>query len=176
MTMLHLDHTSSIETVENYISSLTSAIQTTITQKVKTIQVKPHTIGWVRGGCVRACVCIFWIGGKIICLSFLLWDIRVSSAFLKFYSAAKSDFEICWRYFESPFLIRSFSGQLKIYRCLFYFRYLCGLLFWDLENSLHERKVRYLIIKYSNCALLLLGNNLFVRRRTYTIGITQMAH
>ena len=45
MTKLHLDYTSSIETIDNYTSTLTSVIQTTITQNVPQIEVKTHSTG-----------------------------------------------------------------------------------------------------------------------------------
>ena len=43
MTKLHLDHTSSIETIDNYTSTLTSIIQTTITQNIPQAEVKTHS-------------------------------------------------------------------------------------------------------------------------------------
>ena len=45
MTKLHLDHTSTIETIDNFTSTLTSTIQNTITTKVKSIEIKQHQIG-----------------------------------------------------------------------------------------------------------------------------------
>ena len=42
ITKLHFDHTSSTETIDNYTSTLTSVIQTTIIQNVPQIEVK-HT-------------------------------------------------------------------------------------------------------------------------------------
>ena len=45
MTKLHLDHTSSTETIDNYTSTLTSVIQTTIIQNVPQIEVKTHSTG-----------------------------------------------------------------------------------------------------------------------------------
>ena len=45
MTKLHLDHTSSSETIDNYTSTLTSVIQTTIIQNVPQIEVKTHSTG-----------------------------------------------------------------------------------------------------------------------------------
>ena len=45
MTKLHLDHTSSTEAIDNYTSTLTSVIQTTIIQNVPQIEVKTHSTG-----------------------------------------------------------------------------------------------------------------------------------
>ena len=45
MTKLHLDHTSTIETIDNFTSTLTSTIQNTITTKVKSIEIKQHQVG-----------------------------------------------------------------------------------------------------------------------------------
>ena len=45
MTKLHLDHTSSTEAIDNYTSTHTSVIQTTIVQNVPQIEVKTHSTG-----------------------------------------------------------------------------------------------------------------------------------
>ena len=45
MTRLHLDHTSSTEAIDNYTSTITSVIQTTIMQSVPQIEVKTHSTG-----------------------------------------------------------------------------------------------------------------------------------
>ena len=45
MTKLHLDHTPTIETIDNFASTLTSIIQNTITTKVKSIEIKQHQVG-----------------------------------------------------------------------------------------------------------------------------------
>ena len=45
MTKLHLDHTSSTEAIDNYTSTLTSVIQTTIIQNVPQVEVKTHSTG-----------------------------------------------------------------------------------------------------------------------------------
>ena len=45
MTKLHLDYTSTIETIDNFTFTLTSAIQNTIKATVKTIGIKHHQIG-----------------------------------------------------------------------------------------------------------------------------------
>ena len=45
MTKLHLDHTSTIETIDNFTSTLTATIQNTITTKVKSIEIKQHQVG-----------------------------------------------------------------------------------------------------------------------------------
>ena len=45
MTKLHLDHTSSTETIDNYTSTLTSVTQTTIKQNVPQIEIKTHSTG-----------------------------------------------------------------------------------------------------------------------------------
>ena len=45
MRKLHLDHTSTIETIDNFTSTLNATIQNTITTKVKSIEIKQHQVG-----------------------------------------------------------------------------------------------------------------------------------